>query len=152
MSNLNSVFDTLRGWPFGSALEQSFAPKSGSTLAEGTIVKTNTDGSGGVHVEALTSSNGPNNASPAAKDDAWLVIQGNDQWDSQFVNKVSCLKMHSGITFKIQHDSANTLVPGTKVQVNAGVLEAVTDLWPVGVVVWSNKQSGSGGQIAVATY
>jgi hypothetical protein len=295
MSNLNSIFDTLRGWPNGSALEKSFEPKAGVTLAEGKVVKTanrnlvdasvlmmvddslvtspavgaadagkayvvagvggdwsgfavgdivewdgtawslavahsggeppdgtravivgsgaagsfagdedkvhfytaatNTwavadtpvlgnrikiaeglfDGKyydylGGAHpagawtksfrqmaaaayVEALTSSDGPEGGVPVAtKDDAWLIIQGNDQWDAQQSGVVTCLKMKSGCTYKIQHDDANTLVAGTLVQANAGVLEAYTDLWPVGVVVYSNGTAGSDGFIVVATF
>ncbi len=86
------------------------------------------------------------------KDEAWIVIQGNDQWDSAFVGKVTCLKLQSGSTVKLQHDDANTLVPGVKVQANAGALEAYSTKWPLGLVVWSNGTAGSEGQIAVATY
>lgn len=294
MSNLNSVFDTPRGWPRGSALEASFEPKTGSTLVEGAVVtgenrqladavvlkmvddslvtaptltaadkgkayhvagvggvwsvftigdivewdgtawalvlagsggtpvgppdgtrvvasatpgagasfladaektlvfSTGTPGSwaaaetpddgariyisdgvyaglyyqySGTHpagswvkaaaqkraaevMDALTS--GTKASTP--KDEAWVVIQGNDQWDSQFTGMVTCLKLQSGCTFKLQHDDANTLVPGTKVEANAGALEAYTSKWPLGLVVWSNGTAGSGGQIAVATY
>lgn len=88
----------------------------------------------------------------AQKDDAWVVIQGNDQWDANFVNQVTCLKLRSGCEFKVAHASANTLVAGTVVQANAGVLEAFTSKWPVGVVVWSNGTAGSGGIIKVASY
>lgn len=293
MSNLNSIFDTLRGWPDGSALEKSFEPEAGVELVEGTVVKTANrnltdasvlkivddslvtspslgesdagkayevagtggdwsgfaagdivewDGSawsvvvansggappdgtravvvasgaagsfagdeetvqscttgtwttadtpdlgnrikitaglytgqyydytGGAHpdgawtkalpqkaaaayVEKLTSSDGPTGGSPVAtKDDAWLVIQGNDQWDAQQSGVVTCLKMKSGCSYKIQHDDANTLVAGTLVQANAGVLEAFTDLWPVGVVIYSNGTAGADGYIVVATF
>ena len=88
----------------------------------------------------------------APKDEAWIVIQGNDQWDARFVDKVTCLKLRSGCTIKLQHASANSLVAGVKVQANAGVLEAYSTKWPIGVVVWSNGVAGAGGQIAVATY
>ena len=41
MSNLNSIFDTPRGWPDGSALEKSFAPDPNvASIAEGKVVKT----------------------------------------------------------------------------------------------------------------
>lgn len=296
MSNLNSIFDTLRGWPDGSALEKSFEPEAGVELVEGTVVKTANrnladasvlkivddslvtsptlgvadagkayhvagvggdwsgfavgdivewDGSawavvvansggeppdgtravvvdasaagsfatheekvmlftagapgswavadtpdlgnrikittglysdqyydytGAAHpagawtkalpqkaaaayVEKLTSSHGPTGGSPVAtKDDAWLIIQGNDQWDAQQSGVVTCLKMKSGCSYKIQHDDANTLVAGTLVQANAGVLEAFTDLWPVGVVIYSNGTAGADGYIVVATF
>lgn len=99
-------------------------------------------------MDALTS--GTKASTP--KDEAWVVIQGNDQWDSAFVGVVTCLKLQSGCTFKLQHDDANTLVPGTKVEANAGALQAYTSKWPLGIVVWSNSTAGSDGQIAVATY
>ena len=88
----------------------------------------------------------------APKDEAWLIIQGNDQWDAAYVNKVTCLKMRSGCTYKLQHDDADSLVAGSVVEANAGVLRAVTSLWPIGVVVWSNGTAGDGGQISVASY
>lgn len=88
----------------------------------------------------------------AQKDDAWIVIQGNDQWDASFVNQVTCLKLRSGCTVKVPHASADTLVPGTVVQANAGVLEAYSTKWPVGIVIRSNGVSGSGGQIVIASY
>lgn len=88
----------------------------------------------------------------APKDEAWVVIQGNDQWDAQLVGKITCLKLRSGCTVKLQHASADSLVAGSKVEANAGVLQAVSTLWPVGVVVWSNGVAGAGGQISVATY
>jgi hypothetical protein len=86
------------------------------------------------------------------KDDAWLVIQGNDQWDAQFAGSVTCLKLASGCAFKIQHDDADTLVAGTFVEASAGVLQAVTTLWPIGQVIYSNGVAGSSGYIVVATY
>jgi hypothetical protein len=85
------------------------------------------------------------------KGDAWLVIQGNDQYDAAFVNKVTCLKLSSGCTFKVQNDNADSLVAGTFVEAASGAIQALTDKWPVGVVVWSNGVSGSGGQIAIAS-
>lgn len=85
------------------------------------------------------------------KNDVWLVIQGNDQWDASFVNKVTCLKLESGTTFKLAHASADSLVPGVQVQADTGVLEAYTANWPVGLVVWSNGTAGADGQIVVAS-
>lgn len=151
MSNLNSVFDTLRGWPDGSSLEKSFTPKSGDTYAEGAIVKTNTDGSGGTHVEALSSAVKAGNP----YDDAWIVIQGNDQYDAAFVNKVTCLKLMSGTTVKVQTDIADTLAIGDMVSANAGVLEKTVAgagmKNPVGLVIESNGVSGSGGWIKMVS-
>lgn len=88
----------------------------------------------------------------AIYDDAWVVIQGNDQWDAQFVDKVTCLKLQSGCTFTIAHASADSLVAGIKVAASAGVLQAEGTDYPLGLVVWSNGTAGSGGLISVATY
>lgn len=86
------------------------------------------------------------------KDDAWVVIQGNDQWDAMTAGNVTCLKLNSGCAFKIQHDSADSLVAGTLVQANAGVLEARTTNWAVGQVIYSNGVAGANGYIVVASY
>jgi len=88
----------------------------------------------------------------APKDDAWLVIQGNDQWDAQMADVVTCLKLNSGCAFKLQHDSADSLVAGTLVEAAAGVLQARTDKWPVGLVIYSNGTAGSEGYIVVASF
>lgn len=85
------------------------------------------------------------------KDDAWIVIQGNDQWDSSFANLVTCLKLASGCTFTIAHTAADSLVPGTLLQANAGVLEARSTGWAVGMVVATNGIAGSSGKITVAS-
>jgi len=85
------------------------------------------------------------------KDDAWIVIQGNDQWDAQLTNRVTCLKLRSGCSFQIAHTAANSLVPGTKLQANAGALEAFSNKWPVGMVIWSNGIAGADGKIVVAS-
>jgi hypothetical protein len=82
---------------------------------------------------------------------AWLVFQGNDQSDAAFVNKVTCLKLQSGCTFKIQSDDADSLVAGTFVEAASGVIQALTDKWPIGLVVWTNGTAGAGGQIAIAS-
>lgn len=290
MSNLNSAFDTLRGWPNGSALEFSFRPKKGVTLKEGTVVTgksrqledavvldlvddslataptlSNSDKGKAYHItgngggwssfsagdivewngsawvlvlansggeppdgtRAVVSANPGTGSSfasdakktvvftagapgswsvaetpeddnriyitsgvygdtyfdyhgvypagnwrravdqkPAAavmdvlsssvmagnqKDDAWLVIQGNDQFDAMFVNKITCLKLQSGCVFKVQNDSADSLTAGTFVEAASGSIQALTDKWPIGVVVWSNGLTGTDGQIAVAS-
>jgi hypothetical protein len=100
----------------------------------------------------LTSPDGPSLGTPAAKPDAWVIIQGNDQWDAQFVGNMAALKLNSDTVFKIQHDDADTLVAGTLLQANAGVLEAHTDKWPVGQVIYTNGVAGSTGFIHVAAF
>lgn len=86
------------------------------------------------------------------KDDAWLVIQGNDQWDAKMAGVVTCLKLNSGCAFKVQHDSADSLVIGTLLEAAAGVLQARTNKWPVGQVIYTNGVAGSEGYIVVASF
>jgi hypothetical protein len=88
----------------------------------------------------------------ARKDDAWLVIQGNDQWDAQMAGVVTCLKLNSGCAYKVQHDDADSLVAGTLLEAASGVLQARTDKWPVGMVIYTNGTAGSEGYVAVASF
>jgi hypothetical protein len=89
------------------------------------------------------------------RDEAWLVIQGNDQFDAKFVDKVTCLKLMTGLTFKVATLIANTLAPGDLVSANAGVLEKTAAgggmKHTVGLVVESNGVTGAGGIISVAS-
>lgn len=92
----------------------------------------------------------------APKDHAWVVIQGNDQYDSRFVNRVTCLKCASGAILKVATTIADTLSPGDLVCANAGALQKLTSgvgmEWPIGQVLLSNGTSGSSGWVVLATY
>lgn len=89
------------------------------------------------------------------RDEAWLVIQGNDQFDAQFVDKVTCLKLMTGLTFKVATTIANTLAPGDLVSANAGVLEKTVAgggmKHNVGMITESNGVTGAGGIITVSS-
>ena len=89
------------------------------------------------------------------RDEAWLVIQGNDQYDAKFADSVACVKLATGITFKVATLIANTLAPGDFVSANAGVLEKTVAgggmKHIVGMVVVSNGVTGAGGIITVAS-
>jgi hypothetical protein len=99
-------------------------------------------------------------------DQMWLVIQGNDQYDGSFTDRLALLKIGTGIIFNIACTIANTLVPGEYVCANAGALEKVTRVegniggyllavsnhkQPVGVVIYSNGVAGATGYIIVAS-
>jgi hypothetical protein len=92
----------------------------------------------------------------APKDDAWMVIQGNDQYDSRFVNRVTCVKCSSGAVLKVATAIADTLVPGDRVCANAGALQKLTAgggmEWPLGQVLLSNGIAGATGWVVIATY
>ncbi len=104
-------------------------------------------------ITALTSAAAQHtNGSMNAPDHPWLVVQGNDQWDANFVDKCVCVKLLSGIIFKVATAIAATLSPGDLVSANAGVLAKVartaaninndayysTHKQPVGMVLESN--------------
>lgn len=90
------------------------------------------------------------------KDDAWVIIQGNDQFDGRFANKVTCVKCMSGAILRLACPIANTLVPGDLVCADAGALKKLTVgagmEWPIGQVLQSNGVAGAAGWVAIATY
>jgi len=94
-------------------------------------------------------------AAAAVRDHAWLVIQGNDQSDAAFVNRVTCIKCHTGFVAKVQSDIANTLAPGDFVHAVAGVLTKTVAgggmKWPIGLVIGSNATAGSTGWVIIAS-
>jgi hypothetical protein len=117
MSNLNSQFDTVKGWPNGSALSYSFKQKDAVTPAieEGTIVAVE-DESGVAVVDRYTS----DVTASGNPDSPWLVIQGADQSDADFADKMTCVKLRTGIVFKVA--TAETPSVGDLLWANAGVL------------------------------
>lgn len=77
-------------------------------------------------ITALTSAAAQHtDGSMKAPDQPWLVIQGNDQSDANFVEKCTCVKLLTGIVFKVATLVA-TFIPGDLVYANAGVLAEVT--------------------------
>jgi len=122
MSNLTSLFDVLRGWPQSSALAGAFKQKAAVTpdITEGKVVAIEDETDVPV-VDVMTSDlvqevDGVINNS----DHPWLVIQGADQSDAEMSNKLACLKLRTGLIFKVatllDHDV------GDMVYSNAGVL------------------------------
>lgn len=100
MSNLSSNFDIIRGWPNGSALYWEFKQKSGVTpnITEGTVVAAEAGTIPGKpvadrYVSAATSSGN--------LDNPWIVIQGRDQYDGQFTGTLTCIKLRTGLIFKV---------------------------------------------------
>jgi len=147
MSNLNSQFTVMAGQnPKGrSAMENNFPEKATPTAAlfEGMVCAVE-DEAGTAVVDAMTSG-----AAAAVPDYPWLVIQGSDQWDAEFVDKVAVLAMKTGCVFKV--DSAISVATGDLVYANAGVLTKLAvgnDKQAVGQVLEVNATSG---YIVVAT-
>lgn len=121
MSNLNSQFDVLAGLPphGRSAMENNFKQKAAESpvIVEGMIVAVENE-SGVPVVSKLTSA-----AVGAAPDFPWLCIEGMDQSDAAFVDKVTVLSMKSGLIFKVE--TALTFSVGDLAYANAGVLTKV---------------------------
>ena len=121
MSNLNSKFDVLAGLPphGRSAMEGNFKQKAAESpiIIEGMLVAVE-DEAGVPVVSKLTSAN-----TDATADYPWLCIQGMDQSDAAFVDKVTCLGVKSGLIFKVETAVAFTI--GDLAYANAGVVAKV---------------------------
>lgn len=144
MSNLTSLFDVLRGWPQGSALAAAFKQKDAVTpdLTEGKVVAVEDESSVPV-VAKMTSSNVQEATGPINNPDhPWLVIQGADQSDADMSGKLACLKLRTGLIFKVatalDHDV------GDLVYANAGALtsqaHATAQIGATGVYRTTDKQ------------
>lgn len=87
-------------------------------------------------------------ASP--KTNAWLVLEGNDQFDGKFVGRVTALKIASGAVFKVKTVVADTLVPGEYVDAASGLFVKCDGTnHALGQVQWSNGTAGAGGEIII---
>ena len=130
MSDLSSIFDILRGGqPDLSALQWDFIQDSGaaSDIEEGTIVAvvaasdpTSVDR----HQSALV---GPDSDQ---RDHAWLVIRGRESAESEFTGVLTCLKMRTGIKYRVP----TLLAPAIGDQVWADADGVLTNVDPGGGV------------------
>jgi hypothetical protein len=85
-----------------------------------------------------------------AKTSAWLVIEGDDQFDGDFVGRVTAVKIASGAVFKVKTAVANTLNPGDYVEAGSGLFVKCDGTnHALGQVQWSNGVTGTGGEIIV---
>ena len=127
MSNLASLFDVLAGLPpkGRSALEEVFPQLSTqlTDITEGQIVAVEDES--GPSIDVMTSAVVQDtDFALMLPDQPWLVIQGKDQSDVDVSGKLACLKMKSGMVFKVA--TALTFAIGDLVQSVTGVLAAVT--------------------------
>lgn len=90
----------------------------------------------------------------AVKDHAWVVIQGNDQYDGIFVNHLACIKCMSGAVLKLPN-LLGTLLAGDLVCANGGALKKLTVgggmQWPIGQVL-AVGGTGASAWVIIATY
>jgi len=143
MSQLNSLFDVIAGFPpqCKSALDENFKQKAAESpvLTEGMVAQVNNE-AGLPVLTKLTSANVGDTTPP---DYPWMVIEGMDSTDAAFVNKVTAVAMKSGAIFKVPHATPGSFSVGDLVYANAGVLTKVDAAQQaVGQVIEVNTTAG----------
>ncbi len=84
------------------------------------------------------------------KQAAWVVLEGNDQYDGQMANKVTAAKIGSGIVFRVKTVVADTLAPGDYVDAVSGlIVKGDGTLHAIGQVLESNGVAGATGEVVV---
>lgn len=142
MSNLNSKFDVVAGLPpqGKSAMDNNFKQKDAESpiLTEGMIVAVE-DESGTPVVSKLTSAAVSDTVLP---DVPWLVVQGMDQSDAAFVDKVTVIRLHTGVAFKVETTESFTI--GDLARADAGVVKPLTvaNEQAIGQVIDVNSAAG----------
>lgn len=130
MAILTSLFDILRGWPREGALDESFPIKDSETVIAGEVVQYD---AGGANPGAITAATTADRASANAKA-VFVVIEGNDDFSSQFVGKAVVLR--SNAVFQL--DPANFvdnagLVPGAPVTCGSQSDSSKAGMWLLAV-------------------
>lgn len=114
MANLSSavLFDVVRGWPNGGAIDESFPVAAGVTVKEGELVVLDAAG-------ALTHAAAVAVEASVTPDKYYLVIQGNDQTDAQFVGKAVVIR--GDLTIETEKFEVNAYAANDLVCVSLGV-------------------------------
>jgi hypothetical protein len=123
MALLNSTnFDPQRGYPNGSALAEPFKIKTTAgvpnTIAAGKIVTQELQN--GETVVDLASTPDLSSADPI---DAWLVVEGNDDYSGEYVGKCMAVKCMSGVIWATSDFATGTYTPGTPVSFSSGQIK-----------------------------
>lgn len=143
MSQLNSLFDVIAGFPpqCKSALDENFKQKAGEApiLTEGMIAKVVNEAG----VPVLTKLTSANVGDTIPPDYPWMVIEGMESTDAAFVKKVTAVAMKSGAIFKVPHATPGGFAVSDLVYANAGVLAVVNAAQQaVGQVIEVNATAG----------
>jgi len=124
MSTLESKFRVLGGLrpTEVSAMQADIQPKSGESpvLSEGMIVAVE-DESGTAVVSKATSTAVAGGQPP---DQPWLVIRGSDSGDAAIANKVTCVRLGTGVIFQVENSEAFTI--GDLCRALAGAIKPLT--------------------------
>lgn len=123
MSVLTSLFDVLRGWPREGAIDESFTinqttPGTDDSLPIGTVVYVTTTGTAAL---ATTPNRSTTNAVAT-----WVVVAGNDDFSSQFVHKVVCLRSNAMLKLDPANFAAASYTIGQKLTFSSGVFQGAT--------------------------
>ena len=124
MSLLNGKFDIPRGYPHGSALAEPFAikktgaPLAPVTLAQGKLVTQELQS--GATVMDLATTPDLSGADPI---DVWLVVEGNDDYSGEYVEKIMAVKCSSGVIWETDDFAAGAYTPGLPVTFDGGQLK-----------------------------
>lgn len=133
---LNSLFDVMRGWPREGAIDESFvihqtSPPVYDLLPSGTVVAVQTDGT-------VAAASTPNRSSANATA-TWVVVEGNDDFSAQFVNKAVCLRANAELKLDPSNFNAGSYTPGTKLTFSSGKWQpAATNNQIIGEVLQDN--------------
>ena len=143
MVALNSKFDILRGWPNSSAVQEDFVIPSAQDDAnaahhkfyQGTWVTLADSNDGSMVCDVAVA-----NVDSSATNSCYLIIEGRDDYSSQFAKRVTCLLgggymvrlpqqgvTSSGSSYDILSTDSTGFVVGQRVKVVAGVLNPVAD-------------------------
>jgi hypothetical protein len=127
MALLNSKFDTPRGYPNGSALAEPFkikktgAPLAPVSLPQGTLITQELQNNETV-MDAATSPD----LTAADPIDVWVVVEGNDDYSGEYVEKVMACKCLSGLIWETDQLTVGAYPPGTALSFSAGKLKPKT--------------------------
>lgn len=115
-------FDFHRGYPNGSALAEPFAIKKVAgvpvSLPGGTLVTQELSGTETVVDKATTP-----DLSSADPIQVWLVMEGNDDYSGEYVEKVQAVRLGSGVIWSTGEYTAGSYTPGTPVSFSAGKIK-----------------------------
>jgi hypothetical protein len=139
MANLKSKFDILRGWPQQSALQEDFiigGTSEGHKHHQGTWVS--------LSDSYTTSNEAMGSVDSSATKKCFLIIEGRDDYSSQFANRVTVL-LGGGYVVKLDGDTNRVevaqyavnenFVAGSPVKVVNGIVALAVGNEASGVII-----------------
>ena len=136
MALLNNLFDILRGWPREGAIDETFPVHQTAgaydVLPPGTVVVLQPDGTA---AKATSPALGGADALPT-----WVVIESNQDFSGQFLQKVVCLRANAMFRLDPSNFAAGAYVVGSLLSYNLGQWTlAVSGNQVIGEVLLDNR-------------